>query len=100
MNNKDKIHKQYKPQRLKGFDYKGTFCYSITICTDNKSLFFVTEKTVRFIESSLSEIAKNFEFDIICYCFMPDHLHLLIQGKNDDSDLWSVFKIIISQKTW
>lgn len=52
-----------------------------------ESPFFVKEKIVRFVESKLVGISMDFDFDIICYCFMPDHLHILTQGKNDDSDL-------------
>ena len=28
-----------------------------------------------------------FEFVVIAYCFMPDHLHLLVEGHRDDADL-------------
>ncbi len=30
--------------------------------------------------------ASENEFDVIAYCFMPDHLHLLVEGKSDRSD--------------
>lgn len=35
----------------------------------------------------LCEKSKTFGFKVWAYCFMPDHLHLLIEGKDDDSDM-------------
>jgi len=82
----------FTPKRLKEFDYMGSYCYSLTICTYNRTHFFKAEKIVRFVESILVETSKNFQFDIICYCFMPDHLHCIVQGKDDKSDLHKFIK--------
>ncbi|HBR16571.1 MAG: hypothetical protein A3G39_09985 [Deltaproteobacteria bacterium RIFCSPLOWO2_12_FULL_43_16] len=35
----------------------------------------------------LKEKSKSFGFKIWAYCFMPDHLHLLIEGNSSDSDM-------------
>ena len=37
--------------------------------------------------SILCEKSALFEFKIWVYCFMPDHLHLLIEGEADHSDM-------------
>jgi putative transposase len=34
----------------------------------------------------LLRVASEQKFSVIAYCFMPDHLHLLIEGTSDDSD--------------
>jgi putative transposase len=34
----------------------------------------------------ISRAAAENEFSIITYCFMPDHLHLLVEGQSDSSD--------------
>jgi putative transposase len=31
--------------------------------------------------------AEELRFDIPAYCFMPDHLHVLAEGRSTDSDL-------------
>jgi putative transposase len=35
-----------------------------------------------------SSAARGFE--VLAYCFMPDHVHLLLQGTSSDSDLRSL----------
>jgi len=74
--------------RLKEFDYKGLYRYSVTICTFNKEQIF---KDNPFIVTWLVDILRDrsitFGFKIWAYCFMPDHLHLLSEGNNADSNL-------------
>jgi putative transposase len=33
--------------------------------------------------------AERSHFEVLAYCFMPDHLHLLVEGTSDDADLCS-----------
>jgi putative transposase len=42
---------------------------------------------VNWLIRVLKEKSDGFGFRIWAYCYMPDHLHLLIEGKNSDSDL-------------
>src|SRR5262249_31793266 len=35
----------------------------------------------------VSHAARDWKFAVPAYCFMPDHLHVLASGINDDSDL-------------
>ena len=53
------------------------------------STIFADIRTRRRVTSCVS--CRNFarreqKFSVIAYCFMPDHLHLLIEGTSDDSD--------------
>ena len=34
-----------------------------------------------------AHVAASNDFDVLAYCFMPDHLHLLVKGKTQDADL-------------
>ena len=73
---------------LKDFDYKGCYRYFITICTRNKEKIFEENKeVVDWLLEVLKEksIAKGFR--IWVYCFMPDHLHLLVEGTDADSEM-------------
>jgi putative transposase len=36
---------------------------------------------------NLLQIARSEKFGVLAYCFMPDHLHLLIDGEDNESDL-------------
>ena len=73
--------------RLKNYDYSGCNRYFITICTYNKKPIFGDNSLVTWLISSLKEKSESFGFKIWTYCFMPDHLHLLIEGKELDSDM-------------
>ena len=79
---------QYKKRiRLKGFEYKGSYRYFVTICTSDKKPLFTDSTLVAWLIELLREQSKLFGFQVWAYCFMPDHLHLLIQGEHDDSDM-------------
>jgi len=73
--------------RLKNFNYLGTYRYSITICTYNKKKIFTDKELVSWLVKSLEEKAKLLNFKVWAWCLMPDHLHLLVEGSNSDSNL-------------
>ena len=80
---------KFKPKpHLKDFDYCGFYRYFVTICTDRKKNVFV--KNNHFIEKIievLDQTGKKQFFTVWVYCFMPDHLHILVEGINVHSDL-------------
>jgi putative transposase len=74
------------PGHLKGFSYVGLHRYSLTFCTDGRRRAFADAAAVELVRQQLSRAASEQKFAVIAYCFMPDHLHLLIEGTSDDSD--------------
>jgi putative transposase len=48
---------------------------------------FVDRATVDPITAQLFQSADQERFAVIAYCFMPDHLHALIEGLNDTADM-------------
>ena len=78
---------EYKKRiRLKEFSYKGTYRYFVTLCTFNKADVFCDRCSVSFLLNSLGAKSRTFRFKVWAYCFMPDHLHLLVEGSDDSSD--------------
>ncbi len=75
-----------RPARLKSFSYVGIHRYSLTFCTDWKRHLFVTPAAVELVLSQFLRVADKERFSILAYCFMPDHVHLLIEGLRDDSN--------------
>ena len=73
--------------RLKGFSYKGTYAYFITIACHGKQVYFIDGELVARTVDVLQTAAEQTGFDIWAYCFMPDHLHLLVEGKYEDADM-------------
>jgi putative transposase len=77
-----------KRTRLKEFNYKGLYRYFITICTFNKEQIFKDNPSiVTWLIDILREQSRTFRFKIWAYCFMPDHIHLLLEGDDVNSDL-------------
>src|SRR3989442_642381 len=74
------------PGHLKTFDYLGLHRYSLTFCTDRRRQLFVNAAVVDLVLTQISRAANENQFGIIAYCFMPDHVHLLIEGQSDASD--------------
>ena len=75
-----------RPARLKQFSYIGLQRYSLTFCTDWKRKWFENADAVELVLSQFLRVAANERFAVLAYCFMPDHVHLLIEGMQDDSD--------------
>jgi putative transposase len=84
-----------RPARLKHLSYIGIQRYSLTFCTDWKRKWFENAEAVQLVLSQFLRVAANEGFAVLAYCFMPDHVHLLIEGLRDDSD---AKKFIIKSK--
>jgi REP element-mobilizing transposase RayT len=65
--------------RLRDFDYIGTYAYFLTVLTKDRDVYLKEADIVIHLISLLLETAKLERFDILAYCFMPDHLHILIR---------------------
>ncbi len=82
------IKRKFKRRpRLKGFDYTGHYRYFITICTQNKNPVFHNREIAKQYIELLAEKAIAFHFKVWAYCFMPDHVHFLAEGMEQDADL-------------
>jgi putative transposase len=81
------MKKYQKRVRLKEFSYKGCYRYFITIVTDRKKKIFVSNEIIEQILKTLKDISAFYQFIIWVFCFMPDHFHILIEGKSSDSDM-------------
>jgi putative transposase len=75
------------PRHLPGFSYIGQHAYSLTFCTQNRRRAFETPQNVTAAWDQILRASRETEMDILAYCFMPDHLHLVTQGAADSADL-------------
>ena len=79
-----KVKDQYKTwgrsrsNRLINYDYSKDRPIHVTICTENKENFFDSEVGARIVINELFKTAKDLGFRILCYCLMPDHLHVIV----------------------
>lgn len=76
--------KRRKTMHLKDFDYTNdNYVYFVTICAENKQRCFVNNKITKIIEDELEFRRTTKEINLLCYCIMPDHLHILLSLAED-----------------
>jgi putative transposase len=75
-----------RPKRLAGVPYVGDQRYSLTTCTGHRHRAFALEGVAEGCIMQLRHSAKLHNFAVVAYCFMPDHLHLLVYGTSPDAD--------------
>jgi len=76
-----------RPKRLQGFGYVGYQRYSLCFCTHNRQRLFVADCTVAAALSQIQRTCEQNGFDLLAYCFMPDHVHLLVEAVTPSADL-------------
>ena len=82
-----------KLPRLESFDYVGSYRYFLTFCTAHREPAFCRAEAVQLVLTQILRAAKEHGFEIIAYCFMPDHVHLLVQGAGSNSEMKRFAKV-------
>jgi REP element-mobilizing transposase RayT len=86
--------------RLKTFDYVGPYRYFLTICVAPRRRVFVDQESVDLVLSQLPQSSTAHGFAVIAYCVMSDHIHLLVEGLTEDSDLRNFVRIFKQQSSF
>jgi len=76
-----------RPHRLCGLPYTGYQRYSLTLCVDGRQRVFIERHVAERAVLQLRQSAAKHAFAIAAYCFMPDHVHLLVYGTSPDASL-------------
>ena len=74
------------PGHLESFDYTGLHRYFLTFCTDSRRQLFISPDAVDLVLFHFVRAASDERFSIVAYCFMPDHVHLLVEAGDEASD--------------
>lgn len=80
------------PPRWAGFSYVGRHNYFLTFPTDRRRHIFVDPAPVDRALTQILRAATRHGFAVIAYCFMPDHLHLIVSGERDGVDCRAFIK--------
>jgi putative transposase len=75
-----------KPEHLKSFDYLGLHQNFLTFCTYDRQRLFVESERVILARTQIACAAVDQRFALTEYCYMPDHVHPLVEGQSDDSN--------------
>jgi len=76
-----------RPPRVKGFDYRGYQRYLITLTTRFRARSFAESRAADALAAQIGPFFAARHLDVLAYCVMPDHLHLLLEGTSDGADL-------------
>lgn len=76
-----------KKHRLGKEFYRGEKTVSFTACIENRNRVFVSNDIFKVFEKILLEEINQFVCQTLIYLFMPDHLHLILKGENEKSDV-------------
>lgn len=84
--------------RLPLDNYMGFNIVAFTCCVVNKQPLFVNNPVFLAFETILLDSLDKNNCGSHACLFMPDHCHLILQGKNEKSDIWKcmvLFKQIL-----
>jgi putative transposase len=62
--------------------YCGPGVFSVTVSAANRSPLLAQPNAVNLCLSALAEAASRHHMEVLAYCFMPDHLHLLVEAQD------------------
>jgi len=88
-----------KRNRLPLDNYQGAKAYSVTITTCRRAPWFRDVAVGEHCVNALKKAAGQESFRVYAYCFMPDHLHLLV-GTSADADLVGFVKRFKQATAW
>jgi putative transposase len=69
-----------KRNRLSPEVYQGSSAYSTTTTVKGRRSVFGRADIVAMCIEKLREAAAKTGFEVVAYCFMPDHLHLIVRA--------------------
>jgi putative transposase len=72
--------------------YKRPAAYAITTSVRGRRPVFKRPEIVGLCLEKLRETSARTGFEVLAYCYMPDHLHLLLQT-TEDADLVAFMRI-------
>lgn len=81
-----------KSNRLPLDAYKGAAAYAITTTVEGRRPVFRRPEIVALCLERLREASARTNFEVLAYCFMPHHLHLLVRA-TQEADLVAFMRL-------
>ena len=87
-----------RPRRLRDFPDVGYQRYFLTVCTADRHWAFDANVTAHEAIVHLRRSARSHDFALAAYCFMPDHVHVLVYGTTERAD-FRAFALLFKKLT-
>lgn len=78
-----------RPHRLPHESYRGNVLVAITACVKDGEPLFANPIAVDACTSCLRAATSRFACTVPVYCFMPEHLHVILRGAAPVADAWA-----------
>lgn len=91
-----------KANRLGPGSYLGPGAYFLTLCANERHKILANAVLVESVLPILRSACGSHSFNVNAYCFMPDHLHLIVMGGSDSASLprfMQAFKSLAARET-
>jgi REP element-mobilizing transposase RayT len=82
-----------RPGRLADFPYVGKHHYSLRFSTLARRRVFESAAVASAAIAQIQQTCAEEDFAILAHCVMPDHVHLVLEGLCDTSDLRRCVKL-------
>jgi REP-associated tyrosine transposase len=82
----------FYPPHLEAFPYVGRFSYALVFTTENRTHAFKDPEAIDLVGEQLVRAGREKGFNVVIYCLMPDHAHLVIDGERNDSNCVAFIK--------
>lgn len=80
LNQRDAQRTPRRPHRLPQWSYAASDCeYFFTLCAKHQGRPFTDDRLARGIIDALLWRRTRHQWQLFCYCLMPDHLHFVIR---------------------
>jgi putative transposase len=77
-----------RKHRLPRPAYQGEVLVAFTACTAHRNPGLATSSVVKRCVTFLAEATQYHRCTVPIYCFMPDHLHVMLWGQSVEADTW------------
>ncbi len=71
------------PNYIRNKVYGGT--YFFTVVTKERTKFFLNQENAEILFKAIKRVQKRKTFELLAYCILPDHWHLLLSLPEDDN---------------
>ena len=89
-----------RPTRLPGFSYVGIHRYALRFATHARHRLFADAAVAEAARWQIVRTSELEGFALLAYCFMPDHVHLVVEGVHETSDLKHFAKLAKQRVTF
>jgi putative transposase len=73
--------------RLTDRSYKGKRSWLLTICCKDRLPLLDGDRILSAVQARILRAAERTKCEVLAYCLMPNHVHLLMRGLTEEADV-------------